>query len=113
MLSCGKVYGIRRADGKVENVNVARLLPLGPDLWTSDALESHLKDADPITLPAHQVPAALRSFSEPTVRRVIFVDSSESSDSTPEALSSTSGVEVQISSIIRFQVLFPLTVIVR
>ena len=36
-LSSGKVYEIRRAGGKVENINVARLLPLTAGIWTSQA----------------------------------------------------------------------------
>ena len=40
VLGSGKVYEIRRADGKVENVNVARLLPLAADVWTSHAVQA-------------------------------------------------------------------------
>ena len=107
-LSCGKVYEIRRAGGKVENINIARLLPLTAGIWTSQVLHETEKATEvPAVLvsddfedkevvvrsvpstPA-QVPGALRSFSAATPTRSIWIEGNASSASVPRASSSPS-----------------------
>ena len=119
VLSNGKTYGVQRINGKIENINVSRLLPLGPELWGSVELktpqetpvapmEASDSDSEEVTVqsvpPPREVPAVSRSLSTEAVVGLSsaasnsVVELSGDASSAGPVSSGSSGVVVDISS---------------